>query len=90
MIKEDRINKIIKENGRSIIVLKGFDTSKLSKKHKYFSFSIDFYDKVNFKKLDEQVVDEMIKNRTFHDTFKWMTIEAVSYTHLTLPTKRIV
>ena len=75
MIKEDRINKIIKENGRSIIVLKGFDTSKLSKKHKYFSFSIDFYDKVNFKKLDEQVVDEMIKNRTFHDTFKWMTIE---------------
>ena len=44
MIKEDRINKIIKENGRSIIVLKGFDTKKLSKKHKYFSFNIDYYD----------------------------------------------
>ena len=75
MIKEDRINKIIKENGRSIIVLKGFDTKKLSKKHKYFSFSIDFYDKVNLKKLNEQVIDEIIKNRTFDDTFKWMTIE---------------
>ena len=75
MIKEDRINEIIKENGKSIIVLKGFDTNKLSKKHKYFSFSIDFYDKINLKKLNEQVIEETFKNRTFDDTFKWMTIE---------------
>ncbi|AXX64250.1 ATP-dependent DNA helicase RecQ [Bombilactobacillus bombi] len=74
MIK-DKIEKIIKENGKSIIVLKGFDTSKLPSNNKYFSFNINNYDEVNLKIISNQVVDEIIDKRTFDDDYNWMTIE---------------
>lgn len=69
------IRKIVKENGGSIIILKGFDTTVLPREHKYFSFDINYYDKVDLKEIDEQVIDEIIKNRTFVDEYKWMTME---------------
>lgn len=74
MIKE-RIKNITEMNGNSIIVLKGFNTNKLSKESKYFSFNINYYDKVNLTKIYKQVADDILQNRTFDNTFKWMTIE---------------
>lgn len=74
MIKE-RIKNITEMNGNSIIVLKGFNTNKLSKESKYFSFNINYYDKVNLTKIYKHVADDILQNRTFDNTFKWMTIE---------------
>lgn len=74
MIK-NRIKAIVSEKGRSIIVLKGFDTSVMPKEHKYFSFDIDYYDTVNLATIREQVVEEIIDNRKFTDDYKWMSIE---------------
>lgn len=72
---EGKIRNIVSENGNSIIILKGFETKGLSKKNKYFSFNIDYYDKVNLKELNRQVAQEILENNTFNAAYKWMTIE---------------
>jgi ATP-dependent DNA helicase RecQ len=72
---EKRIEEIINENGSSIVVLKGFDISQLNTEKKYFSFEIDYYDVVDIPSLQEQVIDDIIENRTFSDSYLWMTIE---------------
>src|SRR5699024_11207949 len=59
----------------SIIILKGFDTSELAKENKYFSFEIDYFDTVELSNLQELVIEDIIKNRTFTNTYLWMTIE---------------
>lgn len=72
---ERKIKDIINEKGSSIIVLEGIDADLVSGENKYFSFDIDYYDKVELKKLKEQVVEEIIENRIFDENYKWMTIE---------------
>ncbi|WP_444685472.1 DEAD/DEAH box helicase [Alkalicoccus luteus] len=72
---ENRIEEIVKEEGSSIVVLKGFNTSELKKDKKYFSFSIDYFDKVDLLTLQKQVIDDIIKHRAFTDAYLWMTIE---------------
>lgn len=74
MVK-DKIEEIISENGSSIIVLEGIDKNLMPEENKYFSFNIDYYDKVELNILKDQVVDEIILNRTFNEDYKWMTIE---------------
>ncbi|MGK9326438.1 helicase-related protein [Aerococcus urinaeequi] len=71
----DKINEIINQRGKSIVILKGFDISQLPKEKKYFSFDIKYYDQVNLETAKELVIDEIIINRTFDDDFRWMTIE---------------
>lgn len=71
----DKIQSIVKEKGPAVIVLRGFETNKMPKSTKYFSFNIDFYDTVQMDALKKQVVEEVIINRTFSDNYKWMTIE---------------
>ena len=72
---ENRIEEIVKQNGPSIVVLKGFDTSELKREQKYFSFDIDYFDKVDLSTLEEQVIEDIIKHRTFTEDYLWMTIE---------------
>lgn len=72
---ENKIEDIIQPNGPSIVVLKGFDTSKLDDKKKYFSFNINYFDTVDLKVLKENVIEDIIKNRSFTDDYLWMTIE---------------
>jgi ATP-dependent DNA helicase RecQ len=72
---EKRIEEIVEQNGPSIVVLKGFDTSELKSEKKYFSFSIDYFDTVDLSTLQEQVIEDIIKYRTFTDAYLWMTIE---------------
>ncbi|URZ08473.1 DEAD/DEAH box helicase [Clostridium felsineum] len=72
---ENKIQEIISEVGKSIIILKGFNVTEMPYKNKYFSFHIDYYDKVNLDTIREQVVDEIIDNRKFDFDYKWMTIE---------------
>lgn len=72
---ENKILEIIKQTGNTIIVLKGFDVSELSSENKYFSFDMDFVDKVDISIIREQVTDEIIDNRKFDNNYKWMTIE---------------
>lgn len=72
---ENRIKEIIGEVGKSVIILKGFNVDEMPYKNKYFSFNIDYYDKVNLDIIREQVVDEVIDNRKFDFDYKWMTIE---------------
>lgn len=74
MIK-DKIAEIIGEQETCIIVLKGFDTRALPRENKYFTFRIDYLDKLDLDTIREQVVDQMIENRNFDAPFKWMTIE---------------
>src|SRR5699024_1680657 len=70
-----KIEEIYEEQGDSIIILKGFDTSELAKENKYFSFEIDYFDTVELSNLQELVIEDIIKNRTFTNTYLWMTIE---------------
>lgn len=72
---ENRIQEITSEIGKSIIILKGFNVTEIPYKHKYFSFHIDYYDKVDLDTIREQVVEEVIDNRKFDFDYKWMTIE---------------
>lgn len=72
---ENKIQKIISEIGKSIIILKGFDKAEISDKNKYFSFHIDYYDKIDLGIIREQVIDEIINNRKFELDYMWMTIE---------------
>ena len=72
---ENKIQEIINEVGKSIIVLKGFNVTDIPDKNKYFSFHIDYYDNLNLDIIGEQVVDEVIDNRKFDSDYKWMTIE---------------
>ncbi|UHA61122.1 hypothetical protein KDJ21_005515 [Metabacillus litoralis] len=72
---EKRIEEIVVQNGPSIVVLKGFDTSELKREKKYFSFSIDYFDTVDLSTLQEQVIEDLIQHRTFTDAYLWMTIE---------------
>lgn len=72
---ENKIQEIISEVGKSIIILKGFNVTEMPYKNKYFSFHIDYYDKVNLDTIREQVVNEVIDNRKFDFDYKWMTIE---------------
>lgn len=74
MVK-NKIEEIISENGSSIIVLEGIDKNLMPEENKYFSFNIDYYDKVELNILKDQVIDEIILNRTFNEDYKWMTIE---------------
>lgn len=71
----DKINEIIEEEGKCIIVLKGIDSNIMPIEKKYFSFNIDHYDNVALETFEEIVIDEIILKRTFEDDFKWMTIE---------------
>lgn len=71
----DKINEIIEQEGKCIVVLKGIDVNRMPTEKKYFSFDIDNYDKVALEELEEIVIDEIISNRTFEDDFKWMSIE---------------
>ncbi|WP_086428548.1 DEAD/DEAH box helicase [Staphylococcus cornubiensis] len=71
----NKIKEIINEKGSTIIVLNGVDSSLFTYENKYFSFSIDYYDKVELKIVKEQVVEEVISNRTFTENYKWMTME---------------
>ena len=70
-----KIIDITGEIGNTIIVLKGFNNLELPKENKYFSFNIEFYDKVDYSALREKVIDEIIDNRKFDTQYKWMTIE---------------
>lgn len=71
-----RINDIIAESGKSIIVLKGFNPDEFPKNRKYFSFKIEFFDTVALdNKLTSIVIDDMIQNRTFEEDYRWMMIE---------------
>jgi ATP-dependent DNA helicase RecQ len=72
---ENKILEIVKQTGNAIIILKGFDVSNLSRENKYFSFDIDYLDKVDLGIIREQVTDEIIDNRKFNVNYKWMTIE---------------
>lgn len=72
---EKRIEEITQQNGSSIIVLKGFDTSKLKAEKKYFSFDLGYLDKVDLSMLKEQVIEDIIQNRTFSNSYLWMSIE---------------
>lgn len=72
---EKKIEEITQHHGPSIIVLKGFNTNDFNKEKKYFSFNIDFYDTVDLNTLQELVIEDLIKNRTFSDSYLWMTIE---------------
>lgn len=71
----DKIQSIVMEKGPVVIVLKGFKTNNIPKSTKYFSFNIDHYDTIQIDVLKDQVVEEVINNRTFSDNYKWMTIE---------------
>lgn len=71
----DKIKEIYNEQGASIIVLKGFDTSKLPMETRYFSFEIDYFDTVDLSVLQAMVIEDLINNREFTDTYLWMTIE---------------
>lgn len=70
-----RIEEIVKEKGSSIVVLKGFETNELQRENKYFTFEIDYFDKVDLTTLEEQVVEDIIQRRTFIEDYLWMTIE---------------
>lgn len=72
---EKRIEEIVEQNGPSVVVLKGFDLSKLKREKKYFSFNIDYLDTVDLATLQEQVIEDIIQHRTFTDDYLWMTIE---------------
>ncbi|TWT25302.1 DEAD/DEAH box helicase [Planomicrobium sp. CPCC 101110] len=72
---EKKIEEITEQNGSSIIVLKGFDTSELKTEKKYFSFDIGYLDKVDLSMLKEQVIEDIIQNRTFTNSYLWMSIE---------------
>lgn len=72
---ENKIKEIIDEKGSSIVVLKGLETNELPREKKYFSFDIDCLDKLNLDLINEQVTDDVIANRKFTDSYKWMTIE---------------
>ncbi|WP_053024849.1 DEAD/DEAH box helicase [Staphylococcus haemolyticus] len=74
MVK-NKIEEIISENGSSIIVLEGINKNLMPEENKYFSFNMNYYDKVELNNLKDQVVDEIILNRTFNEDYKWMTIE---------------
>lgn len=72
---QKKIQEIIHEVGASIIILKGFNVADIPHEKKYFSFDIDYYDKLDLETIRKQVVDEVINNRTFDSDYKWMTIE---------------
>lgn len=72
---EKKIEKIVEQNGSSIVVLKGFNTSELKREKKYFSFNIDYFDTVDLPALQEQVIEDIIQHRIFTDDYLWMTIE---------------
>lgn len=72
---EEKILQIVKEMGNVIVILQGFDVSELPKKKKYFSFNIEFFDKVDIKASEEIVIEEILNQRQFTDEYKWMTIE---------------
>lgn len=72
---EQKITEIIEKNEKSIIVLIGFETTELTKEDKYFSFEIEYYDKINLQEYQNQVRKEVIKNLQFEQNYKWMTIE---------------
>lgn len=74
MIKK-KLQQIIDEKGSSIVVLKGFETSELPRENKYFSFDMDCLDKLNLDLIREQVADDVIENRKFMYSYKWMTME---------------
>lgn len=75
MTIENRIKEIINETNSSIVVLKGFKTAELSKKNKYFSFEIEYFDTVDLQILQDQVIDDVINHRTFDEPYLWMGIE---------------
>lgn len=62
---EEKIRDLVKQHGKSIVILKGFDTKILPQSSKYFSFNIDYYDKVDLVSIKEIVIDEIIGHRTF-------------------------
>ncbi|MTH44633.1 hypothetical protein GL289_13865, partial [Turicibacter sanguinis] len=72
---ENKIKEIIDEKGSSIVVLKGIEANELPREKKYFSFDIDCLDKLNLDLISEQVTEDVIENRKFTDSYKWMTIE---------------
>lgn len=72
---ENKISEIIEKEGKCIIVLKGFDESRLSSEEKYFSFNIEYLDKIELDIIEEQVTEEVINNRIFESSYKWMSIE---------------
>lgn len=72
---EEKIRDLVKQHGKSIVILKGFDTKILPQSSKYFSFNIDYYDKVDLVSIKEIVIDEIIGHRTFTDEYLWMTFE---------------
>lgn len=74
MIKQ-RIQQIIDEKGSSVVVLKGFETNELPRENRYFSFDMDWLDKLNLDLIRDQVTDDVIENRKFTDSYKWMTME---------------
>ena len=71
---ENKIQEIINEVGKSIIVLKGFNVTDIPDKNKYFSFHIDYYDNLNLDIIGEQVVDEVIDNRKFDSDYRGISI----------------
>ncbi|WP_057828520.1 DEAD/DEAH box helicase [Liquorilactobacillus cacaonum] len=76
---ENKIKELIRSRRNSIVVLMGFDKEALPVSSKYFTFDIDYYDKLNIDVIREQVVDEVIDNRTFDEPYKWMTIEEYQF-----------
>lgn len=72
---ETRINELIAKQNPSIVILKGFDTSKLSRENKYFSFDINYFDTVDLASLQTEVINDIITNRTFEKPYLWMSIE---------------
>ncbi|WP_173646039.1 DEAD/DEAH box helicase [Floricoccus tropicus] len=72
---KDKIQSIINEKGKIIIVLKGFEIDKLPKNNKYFSFSTKYYDKVNLDIIKNNAIQDIIKNQNFEEEYRWMTAE---------------
>lgn len=72
---ENKFKEIVSELGSTIIVLQGFETAQLPKENKYFSFEINYFDKIDLPTTREIVVEEVIENRKFDTDFKWMTME---------------
>lgn len=72
---ENKIQEIYKEYESPIIILKGFDIDNISRRKRYFSFEIDYYDKVNLEDIEGLAINDILKNRDFNDDYLWMTIE---------------
>jgi ATP-dependent DNA helicase RecQ len=75
MTLSKKISEILMTNSHPIIIFKGFEQNDLPKENRYFSFEIEYFDKVNIDELEDKVIEEIIANREFSDTYKWMSIE---------------